>query len=80
MTCAEKTAGTVPDEPVRFSPDFDRKLREYARLQLEAKQLRHALIIQRETVGLRRHEDVDRQYPLPGPLTLPEAARTENEG
>ena len=47
------------------------KLAEHARLCEQAKRLRHTLIIQREAVGLWRHEDVGRQYPLPGPLSLP---------
>jgi hypothetical protein len=29
------------------------------------RELRHFLIIQREAIGLRRHEDVDRHYPMP---------------
>jgi hypothetical protein len=62
--------------------DRDRLLREmrqnlaaHARLCEEAKQLRLTLIIQREAVGLWRHEDVDRQYPVPAPLPLPTASR-----
>ena len=47
------------------------KLAEHTRLCEEAKRLRHTLIIQREAVGLWRHEDVDRQYPMPRPLSLP---------
>ena len=47
------------------------KLAEHARLCEEAKRLRYTLIIQREAVGLWRHEDVDRQYPMPRPLALP---------
>lgn len=34
-------------------------------------------IRQWEAVGLWKHDDVDRQYPLPGPLTLPKATRRE---
>jgi hypothetical protein len=49
----------------------ERSLVEYARLCEGARALRHALIVQREAVGLWRHEDVERQYPSPGPLTLP---------
>jgi hypothetical protein len=50
---------------------IERKLAEHARLCEQARALRHSLIIQREAVGLWKHEDVDRQYPLPGPLALP---------
>jgi len=31
-------------------------------------ELRHFLIIQREAVGFRRHDDVDRHYPMPPDL------------
>jgi predicted phage gp36 major capsid-like protein len=47
------------------------KVEKYARLMEEAQQARHYLRIQREAVGLRRHEDVDRQYPVPPPLRPP---------
>lgn len=46
------------------------KTERYTRLREQALQIRHCLVIQREAVGLRRHEDVDRQYPVPPPLTL----------
>jgi hypothetical protein len=48
--------------------EYERKAADYGRLREQARALRHALIIQREALGLSRHEDVDRQYPLPGPL------------
>ncbi len=35
-----------------------------------AREIRFQLIVQREAVGLRRHEEVDRHYPTPAPLTL----------
>lgn len=47
------------------------KSAEHARLCEEARWLCHTLIIQREAVGLWRHEDVERQYPLPRSLSLP---------
>jgi hypothetical protein len=31
-------------------------------------ELRHFLIIQREAIGFRRHDDVDRYYPMPPDL------------
>ena len=52
------------------SSDLRAKVKKYAGLREQARQLRYYLVIQREAVGLRRHEDVDRQYPLPPPLTL----------
>lgn len=55
--------------------DLEQTLTAYARLYEEARQLRHVLIVQREAVGLWKHEDVDRQYPLPERLPLPPARR-----
>jgi hypothetical protein len=46
------------------------QVEKYTRLHEEERQIRHHLVIQREAVGLRRHEDIDRQYPPPSPLTL----------
>ena len=45
------------------------KTERYTRLREQAGQIRHCLVIQREAVGLRWHEDVDRQYPVPPPIT-----------
>lgn len=55
----------------RLARDMKAILAEHAHLCDQAKHLRHTLIIQREAVGLWRHEDVDRQYPMPRPLPLP---------
>jgi hypothetical protein len=55
----------------RLAREIAQKLAEHARLCEQARRLRYTLIIQREAVGLRRHEDVDRQYPMPRPLSLP---------
>jgi hypothetical protein len=52
------------------SDAFCVKIERYARLREQAQRIRHHLVIQREAVGLRRHEDVERQYPLPPPLTF----------
>jgi uncharacterized protein (DUF3084 family) len=73
------TRQTVRDREERFPVEIDKKLAEYARLREQAKALRHSLIIQREAVGLSRHEDVDRQYPLPGPLSPPSATHHAGE-
>ena len=56
---------TSPDQEEQFSAEWAPKWVEYVKLREQAKALRHALIIQREAVGLWRHEDVHRQYPLP---------------
>lgn len=54
----ERLAG---NERPRAAADYD-ALRERARLY------RWYLVVQREALGLVRHEDVDRHYPLPEPL------------
>jgi hypothetical protein len=68
---AEKRLETSPGARGWHARDLKVRLAEHARLCEEAKRLRHSLIIQREAVGLWRHEDVERQYPEPRPLTLP---------
>jgi len=54
------------------------KLAEHDRLCDRAGYLRHCLIVQREAMGLRRHDDVDRQYPMPAPLAVAGAIRRED--
>ena len=56
------------DEKTCWLTEYEQKVTDYGRLREQAQALHHALIIQREALGLSRHEDVDRQYPLPGPL------------
>jgi predicted phage gp36 major capsid-like protein len=64
-------ASTSPATTERDSlADLHEKVNKYTRLLEEARQARHYLTIQREAVGLRRHEDIDRQYPVPPPLRL----------
>jgi hypothetical protein len=67
----EKRLETSPGARGSHARDLEVRLAEHARLCEEAKRLRHSLIIQREAVGLWRHEDVERQYPVPRPLTRP---------
>lgn len=74
---AANGSSASPEAQAASAVTIERKLAEYARLREQARQLRHALIIQREAAGLWRHEDVDRQYPLPGPLPVPGAPRRE---
>lgn len=65
------SAGSCPERPGEDTwPNLCQKVEKYAQLREQARVIRHHLVIQREAVGLRRHEDVDRQYPLPPPLTL----------
>jgi hypothetical protein len=71
LALAEKGLAPTNDEREQFRLEMHERLTEHTRLCEEAKWLRHTLIIQREAVGLWRHEDVDRQYPLPRPLSLP---------
>ena len=62
----ERLGGDEPDKV-----EIEANSAAYSRLWDHAKQLRYYLIIQREAAGLPRHDDVDRQYPLPRPLVLP---------
>jgi hypothetical protein len=60
MDLARSTPASVLANPERIPAEMGERLAQYARLREEAKQLRHCLIIQREAVGLWRHDDVDR--------------------
>jgi len=71
LSLAGKPHGPSVEDQDRQRRELAEKLAEHARLCEQAKRLRHTLIIQREAVGLWRHEDVDRQYPMPRPLSLP---------
>lgn len=42
----------------------------HATLREQARLYRWYLVVQREALGLFRHDDVDRHYPLPDPLPL----------
>jgi hypothetical protein len=44
-----------------------RAVEEYRSLRERARLYRWYLVVQREALGLFRHEDVDRHYPLPEP-------------
>ncbi len=50
---------------------------EYAALCQTAQRYYQYLIIQREAMGFRKHGDVERLYPLPGPLPAPQARPRE---
>ena len=71
LCLVEKRLDPSFGEKDRLARDMIERLAEHARLCEEANRLGHTLIIQREAVGLWRHEDVDRQYPMPRPLSLP---------
>jgi hypothetical protein len=71
LSLAEKGRVPTTEDRDQFRLQMAERLAEHARLCDGAKRLRHTLIIQREAVGLWRHEDVDRQYPMPSPLSLP---------
>src|SRR5947209_4011800 len=49
-------------------PDRGRAAAAYATLREQAALYRWYLVVQREALGLFRHEEVDRHYPLPEPL------------
>ncbi len=68
----------VPDNGEGIPAEIRERLFRYAQLLEQAGQWRHCLIVQREAVGLRRHEDVERMYPVPPPLTLPMLTHRED--
>jgi hypothetical protein len=49
---------------------------QYNRLRVQAQQVQHYLIIHREAMGLRHHDDVLRFYPIPAALPLWPSAHT----
>lgn len=49
-------------------PEREARVAEHARVRREAARQRWNLIVQREAMGLTQHADVDRLWPLPGPL------------
>jgi len=55
------------------APDDERArwVRAYAELRARARLQRWYLLVQREAVGLRHHQDLDRHYPIPDPLPVP---------
>ncbi len=74
----------IAEHPVHTTPmgseiltEIREGLAKHARLWGVAHELRYQLIVQREAVGFRRHEDVDRHYPSPAPLTLAMLFRRE---
>lgn len=48
--------------------DRPRSLDRHRQLRAEAEKYRWYLIIQREAIGLTRHDDVLQQYPIPAPI------------
>src|SRR6266581_1478871 len=73
-----RIAGALEDilaELQRHRMEFDRLARDerpraaqaYDALRERARLYRWYLVVQREALGLFRHEDVDRHYPLPEP-------------
>ncbi len=78
LDLASDGTGADPKMGDRVADEIEEKLAQYDRLCAQASHLRHALVIQREALGLRRHEDVDRQYPIPTPVALPRITRDED--
>lgn len=66
---ARATPADLPDPDKAAA----RRRAEYAALRREAQRYHHYLIVQREAMGFRKHGDVDRLYPVPGPLRAPRA-------
>jgi hypothetical protein len=52
----------------RAGPERGRAAADYAALREQAALYRWYLVVQREALGLSRHDEVDRHYPLPEPL------------
>ncbi len=72
-TGRESPAG-VPD-PMRSARQ---RRAEYEALRRTAERYSQYLIIQREAMGFRKHGDVERLYPLPGPLPAARGEPGEN--
>ena len=51
------------------SEERDPAVEAYDALREQARLYRWYLVVQREALGLFRHDDVDRHYPLPAPLS-----------
>src|SRR5688500_2248498 len=45
-----------------------KRLAEYRKVRTQAVDQHWKLMVQREAVGLSRHDDLDRHYPIPPPL------------
>ena len=69
-----------PREKAELTILAEEKWAMYSRLWEQAREIRHSLIIQREAVGLWRHEDVERQYPTPARLALSKLCPWEDCG
>ena len=52
-----------------LDPAADEAARRHREVREQALRYRWYLEVQREAMGLTRHEDLDRFYPIPGPLT-----------
>ena len=65
----------TPADPVEPGEAVERRRAEYAALRRQARLYHHYLIVQREALGFRKHGDVDRLYPVPGPLAGPPGGR-----
>ncbi|HYB74397.1 MAG TPA: hypothetical protein VED18_13570 [Candidatus Sulfotelmatobacter sp.] len=67
----------TPADPVRPAEAAARRRAEYAALRRQARVYHHYLIVQREALGFRKHGDVERLYPVPGPLAGSQGDRRE---
>lgn len=67
----------TPADPMEPAEAVGRRRAEHAALRRQARLYHHYLIVQREALGFRKHGEVDRLYPVPGPLARPEAERRE---
>jgi hypothetical protein len=67
----------TPADPMGPAEAATRRRAEYAALRRQARLYHHYLIVQREALGFRKHGDVERLYPVPGPLARSEGDRRE---
>lgn len=61
-------AGLEKEIAAATGTDRTRRVARHAALRREAEEQRWKMIVQREAMGLKRHEEVDRHYPLPSPI------------
>ena len=60
---------SLSERVARAKPvERERLIAAHRLLRAEAEKQRWYLVVQREAMGLTRHDDVDRLYPLPPPL------------
>lgn len=70
---ALETGRATPADALGPREAAARRRAEYDAMHRTAQQYHYYLIVQREAMGFRKHGDVDRLYPMPGPLPTRDA-------